>query len=139
LLAVPLLALSIASFVTGRKIKDQLNVMKWVSFIGIILTGASVAVIPFTDQLIYLLTVFLICGTEIGETLQCLDAVITESLEKSVRVVITSIYIDMHFIGVAAGPPVIAITMKGNISWMASVLAMFALLAGFLGYRNIKP
>src|SRR5699024_4954498 len=73
LLAVPLLALSIASFVTGRKIKDQLNVMKWVTFIGIILTGASVAVIPFTDQPIYLLTIFLICGTGIGMALPCLD------------------------------------------------------------------
>ncbi|HLS10094.1 MFS transporter [Lentibacillus sp.] len=139
LLAVPLLALSIASFVTGRKIKDQLNVMKWVTFIGIILTGASVAVIPFTDQPIYLLTIFLICGTGIGMALPCLDALITESLEKSVRGVITSIYSAMRFIGVAAGPPVIAIMMKGNISWMASVLAIFALLAGFLGYRNIKP
>src|SRR5699024_1007073 len=139
LLAVTLLALSIASFVTGRKIKDQLNVMKWVTFIGIILTGASVAVIPFTDQPIYLLTIFLICGTGIGMALPCLDALITESLEKSVRGVITSIYSAMRFIGVAAGPPVIAIMMKGNISWMASVLAIFALLAGFLGYRNIKP
>src|SRR5699024_10891055 len=60
MLAVPLLALSIASFITGRKIKDNLNVMKWVTFIGIILTGASVAVIPFTDRPFYLLTIFLI-------------------------------------------------------------------------------
>lgn len=139
LLAVPLLALSIASFITGRKIKDNLNVMKWVTFIGIILTGASVAVIPFTDRPFYLLTIFLICGTGIGMALPCLDALITESLEKSVRGVITSIYTAMRFIGVAAGPPVIAIMMKGNISWIASLLAVFALIAGFLGYRNIKP
>ncbi|HLR62102.1 MAG TPA: MFS transporter [Lentibacillus sp.] len=139
MLAVPLLALSIASFITGRKIKDNLNVMKWVTFIGIILTGASVAVIPFTDRPFYLLTIFLICGTGIGMALPCLDALITESLEKSVRGVITSIYTAMRFIGVAAGPPVIAIMMKGNISWIASLLAVFALIAGFLGYRNIKP
>lgn len=139
LLAVPLLALSIASFTTGRKIKDNLNVMKWVIFIGIILTGASVAVIPFTDKPVFLLSIFLVCGTGIGMALPCLDALITESLEKSVRGVITSIYSAMRFIGVAAGPPVIAIMMKGNISWMASVLAIFALVAGFLGYRNIKP
>ncbi|WP_010529843.1 MFS transporter [Lentibacillus jeotgali] len=139
LLAVPLLALSIASFITGRKIKDNLNVMKWVTFIGIILTGASVAVIPFTDHPFYLLAIFLVCGTGIGMALPCLDALITESLEKSVRGVITSIYSAMRFIGVAAGPPVIAIMMKGNISWIASLLAAFALIAGFLGYRNIKP
>ncbi|GGJ87953.1 multidrug resistance protein [Lentibacillus kapialis] len=139
LLAVPLLALSVASFITGRKIKDNLNVMKWVTFIGIVLTGASVAVIPFTDRPFYLLSIFLVCGTGIGMALPCLDALITESLEKSVRGVITSIYTAMRFVGVAAGPPVIALMMKGDISWIASLLAVFALIAGFLGYRNIKP
>ncbi|MFD1361363.1 MFS transporter [Lentibacillus salinarum] len=139
LLAVPLLALSIASFISGRKIKDNLNVMKWVTFTGVILTGVSVAVIPFMDHPVYLLSIFLVCGTGIGMALPCLDALITESLDKSVRGVITSLYSSMRFIGVAAGPPVIAMMMKGNISWMASVLTIFALVAGFLGYRNIKP
>lgn len=139
LLAVPLLALSVASFITGRKIKDKLKVMKWVTFTGIILTGASVAVIPFMDHPVYLLSIFFICGTGIGMALPCLDAMITESLEKSVRGAITSIYSAMRFTGVASGPPVIAVMMKGNISWMASVLAIFALIASFLGYRNIKP
>ncbi|QKY68491.1 MFS transporter [Lentibacillus sp. CBA3610] len=139
LLAIPLLALSVASFITGRKIKDNLNVMKWVTFTGIMLTGASVAVIPFMDHPVYLLSIFFVCGTGIGMALPCLDAMITESMDKTVRGVMTSIYSAMRFIGVAAGPPVIAILMKGNISWMASVLAIFALVAGFLGYRNIKP
>ncbi|ALX48726.1 MFS transporter [Lentibacillus amyloliquefaciens] len=139
LLAVPLLALSVASFITGRKIKDKLKIMKWVTFTGIILTGASVAVIPFMDHPVYLLSIFFICGTGIGMALPCLDAMITESLEKSVRGAITSIYSAMRFTGVASGPPVIAVMMKGNISWMASVLAIFALIASFLGYRNIKP
>lgn len=139
ILAIPLLALSIASFVAGRKIKDDLVLMKWITFIGIILAGGSVAIIPFMDHPVYLLTIFLICGTGIGMSLPCLDALITESMEKDVRGVITSIYSAMRFIGVAAGPPVIAILMKQNISWMASLLTVFALFAGFLAYRNINP
>lgn len=139
LLAIPLLALSVASFISGRKIKDNLKVMKWVTFIGIILSGCSVAVIPFTDHPIFLLSIFLVCGVGIGMSLPCLDALITESLEKDVRGVITSIYSAMRFTGVAAGPPVIAILMKGNISWIASLLAIFALGAGMLAYKNIKP
>ncbi len=139
LLAIPLLALSIASFVSGRMIKGKLTVMKWVTFIGIILAGASVAVIPFMDHPVYLLSVFFVCGVGIGMSLPCLDALITESLEKTVRGIITSIYTSMRFIGVAAGPPVIAVMMKGNIIWMASLLTIFALIAGFLGYRNINP
>ncbi|MFB4167059.1 MFS transporter [Virgibacillus sp. JSM 102003] len=139
LLAIPLLALSIASFIAGRKINDNLKLMKWVTFIGIILTGGSVAVIPFMDHPVYLLSIFLVCGSGIGMSLPCMDALITESLEKNVRGVITSIYSAMRFIGVAAGPPVIAIMMKGNIIWMVSLLTVFALGAGLLAYRNINP
>lgn len=139
LLAVPLLALSIASFISGRKIKDNLVMMKWITFVGIVLTGCSVAVIPFMDHPVYLLTIFLVCGTGIGMSLPCLDALITESMKKNVRGVITSIYSAMRFIGVASGPPVIALMMKQNIIWMVSLLTIFALGAGLLAYRNIKP
>ena len=45
----------------------------------------------------------------------------------------------MRFIGVAAGPPVIALLMKKDIFWMAAILTVFALGAGFLAFRNIDP
>ena len=79
LLAIPLLALSIASYVTGKKIEDRLKLMKWITFIGIVLAGCSVAVISFADHFIYLIIIFLICGTGIGMALPCMDALITES------------------------------------------------------------
>src|SRR5699024_5180164 len=69
LLAIPLLALAISSYVSGKKIKDNLVVMKWVTFSGIVLTGCSVAVISFMDHFIYLLIIFLLCGTGIGVAL----------------------------------------------------------------------
>lgn len=139
LLAIPLLALSLAAYITGKKIKDHLNVMKWVTFIGIILTGCSVVVMSLVDHHIYLLGVFLICGVGIGMSLPCLDALITNSLEKDVRGIITSLYSAMRFIGVAAGPPVIALLMKQNLIWMVGLLTIFALIAGLLAYRNINP
>lgn len=139
LLAIPLLALSIASYITGKRIKDNLKVMKWVSFIGIVLAGCSVAVISFMDHFIYLLIIFLVCGTGIGMALPCLDSLITESIEKTIRGAVTSIYSSMRFIGVAAGPPVIAILMKKNIFWIVALLTIFAIGAGFLAFRNIRP
>src|SRR5699024_11018025 len=139
LLAIPLLALSIASYVTGKKIKDNLQVMKWITFIGIVLAGISVAIISFTTHFIYLLIIFLICGTGIGMALPCLDSLITKSIEKSIRGSITSLYSSMRFIGVAAGPPVIALLMKQNIFWIVAILSIFALIAGFLAFRNIDP
>lgn len=139
LLAIPLLALSIAAYVTGKKIEDRLKLMKWITFIGIVLAGCSVAVISFADHFIYLIIIFLICGTGIGMALPCMDALITESIDKSIRGAITSIYSSMRFIGVAAGPPVIALLMKKDIFWMAAILTVFALGAGILAFRNIDP
>lgn len=139
LLAIPLLALSVASYVTGKQIKDNLKTMKWVTFIGVVLTGISVSVISFLDHFIYLLILFFICGSGIGMALPCLDALITKSFDKSIRGAITSIYSSMRFIGVAAGPPVIAMLMKQDIFWIVGILTLFAILAGFLAFRNIDP
>src|SRR5699024_9511093 len=85
LLAIPLLALSITSYVTGKAIKDHLQVMKWLTFIGIVLAGIAVAVISFMTHFIYLLFIFLICGVGIGMALPCLDSLITKSIEQNVR------------------------------------------------------
>ena len=139
LLAIPLLALSLASYLTGKKIKDHLNVMKWVTFIGIILTGCSVIVMLLVDHHIYLLFIFLICGIGIGMALPCLDALITNSLEKDVRGTITSFYGAMRFIGVAAGPPLIAVLMKQNLIWMVCLFTFLSICAGWLSLTNIKP
>lgn len=139
LLAIPLLALSIASYVTGKKIKSNLTVMKWVTFIGIVLTGISVSVISFLDHFIYLIVLFLICGSGIGMALPSLDALITKTFDQTIRGAITSIYSSMRFIGVALGPPVIAILMKKHIFWIVGILTIFAIIAGFLAFRNIDP
>lgn len=139
LLAIPLLALSIAAYVAGKKIKNNFQLMKWITFIGISLTGGSVAVISLMDHFIYLIIIFLICGAGIGMALPCLDALITKSFEKDVRGAITSIYSSMRFVGVAAGPPVIALLMKHNINYIVLSLTLLALIAGVLAFRNIDP
>lgn len=139
LLAIPLLALSISSFIAGKKIKDNLLVMKWVTFTGIVLTGGAVVLIPFMNHPIYSLSIFFICGVGIGIALPSLDALIIKSLKKTVRGAITSIYSSMRFIGVAAGPPAIAVLMTYNLSWMVSIFAIFALVASILAFKNIDP
>lgn len=139
LLAIPLLALCIASYVSGKMIKSNLRLMKWVTFVGISLAGGSVAVISLMDHFIYLIVIFLICGAGIGMALPCLDALITKSFEKEVRGAITSIYSSMRFVGVAAGPPVIALLMKHNIYYIVISLTVLALIAGILAFRNIDP
>ncbi|MBS4217403.1 MFS transporter [Bacillus sp. FJAT-49711] len=139
LLAIPLAALCIASFIAGKIIKDSLKKMKWITFFGMVLAGISVAATMFSDRFIYLIIVILFCGIGIGASLPCLDAILTQSIEKEMRGTITSIFSAMRFAGVAAGPPVIALLMKGNITDMIILLASLSIVAALLALKAIKP
>ncbi|MCT2535535.1 MFS transporter [Aquibacillus koreensis] len=138
-LAGPLAALCLASYITGKVIKDNLVKMKWITFFGIMLSTGAVIAVQFSEQFVYLLIVFLICGVGIGVSLPCLDALITESISKAVRGTITCIYSSARYMGVAAGPPATALFMKTNLIWMVVTFAALAFIAGLLAFRTIKP
>nr|WP_149476592.1 MFS transporter [Oceanobacillus polygoni] len=139
ILAIPLASLCISSFIAGKVIKDNMVTMKWITFGGIVLSGVSALAVSFSAQLIYLLAVFLTCGIGIGVSLPCLDALITQTIEKETRGTITSFYSAMRFVGVAAGPPVMALFMKHNVSFMFILLAVFGLIAALLAFKIIRP
>lgn len=139
LLAIPLAALCVASFTSGKIIKDSLKRMKWITFGGIVLTGIAVGATVISDKFIYLIAVFLVCGIGIGAALPCLDSILTQSIEKEMRGTITSIFSSMRFLGVAAGPPVIALLMKGKILDMVILLGLLSIIAAWLAFKAIKP
>ncbi|WP_174733071.1 MFS transporter [Mesobacillus harenae] len=138
-LAVPLGALCLASFFTGKKIKENKVLMKWITFAGIVLLGGSIVLLSFTKELWFMIGLFLISGIGIGASLPCLDALITEGIKKEQRGTITSIYSSMRFIGVAAGPPVIALLMRGTGKTIFYILSGICLLAAILVFFLIKP
>ncbi|WP_406946250.1 MFS transporter [Halobacillus sp. SY10] len=122
-LAIPLFTLCVAAFVTGKKIKGDTTVMKWVLVIALIMMSASVIFVGYVNEKLFLLLVVTsILGTAIGGMLPTLDALITEGIEKGERGTITSFYSSSRFIGVAAGPPLMSLLMKEylNISYIAS-------------------
>ncbi|MGR9047777.1 MFS transporter [Halobacillus faecis] len=122
-LAIPLFTLCVSAFVTGKKIKGDTTVMKWVLVIALIMVSASVIFVGFVNEKLFLLLVVTsILGTAIGGMLPTLDALITEGIEKEERGTITSFYSSSRFIGVAAGPPMMSLLMKEylNISYIAS-------------------
>lgn len=139
LLAIPLFALATTSYVTGKLIKDDMKKMKWLIVIGIGIAGAATIGIPFQTHYIFLLAVFFLCGAGIGMTLPCLDAIITESIEKDVRGSVTSLYSAMRFVGVATGPPAIALLMKQPLYWMVFLFLFLALIGLYLAWQHIFP
>ncbi|WP_210365137.1 MFS transporter [Bacillus sp. REN3] len=139
LLAIPLGALCLSSFITGKLIKKNLVLMKWITFISFLLLAASVALLGFSRELWFLIGMFLLAGVAIGATLPPLDAMITESIEKEQRGTITSIYSSMRFIGVAAGPPLVAVMMETSSKLMFFILMAASLAAALAAFMAIKP
>jgi ACDE family multidrug resistance protein len=138
-LAIPLLLLCIASFISGRKIKGDLATIKKIMIICLIAMSASVIFVGFTSKkLILLLGVTSIVGIAIGALLPALDAIITENIKKELRGTVSSFYSSARFIGVAAGPPIMSLAMKNflNVSYItAGVLGIILL---FIVFKFIK-
>jgi ACDE family multidrug resistance protein len=111
-LAIPLAALCLASFIIGKTIGRNMKLMKWIAFGGILLITISLFLNGFVDSLKILIMLISIGGIGIGVALPCLDALITENIKKPQRGTITSIYSSMRFIGVAAGPPLASVLVK---------------------------
>lgn len=138
-LAIPLLLLCIASYITGRNIKGKLKTIKKMMIISLIGASASVIFVGYvSEKLILLLVVTSILGIAIGAILPVLDAIITENIEKEQRGTVSSFYSSARFIGVAAGPPVMSLVMNNylNVSYItAGVLGLILL---FFVFRFIK-
>ncbi len=138
-LAIPLLLLCIASFISGRKIKGNLATIKKLMIICLIAMSSSVVFVGFTsEKLILLLVVTSIVGIAIGALLPALDAIITENIKKELRGTVSSFYSSARFIGVAAGPPIMSLVMKNflNVSYITAGVLGFILL--FIVFKFIK-
>lgn len=139
LLAIPLAALCIASYTAGKVIKDNLKRMKWISFFGLVLAGGAVSATIISEKLLFLIVILFVCGIGIGAALPCLDALLTQSIDREMQGTITSLFSSMRFAGVASGPPVIAMLMKGKVTDMVIVLAVLSVIGALLAFRAIKP
>ncbi|SFP45836.1 MFS transporter [Salibacterium halotolerans] len=141
LLAVPLLFLCSTSYLSGKLIGENRQKMRGFILIGAALTTVSLVFVREDMTLLWLLTLLSSASIGIGLALPCLDALITEGIEKEERGLVTSFYSSMRFAGVAAGPPITALLMKHQSSVIYFVLATASLLiiaAAFVGIRPSK-
>ncbi|MEN1937331.1 MFS transporter [Paenibacillus sp. 102] len=139
ILAIPLLVLSIGSYMAGKKIGDNQVVMKKCIYIGFTLAAVSVILPLFLKGIYLLLFCLVIMGIGIGIALPCLDALITQGIEKEQRGTVTSFYSSMRFIGVAAGPPLYSYFMKGTDHEVFYLTCIFAIAGAIITIIWIKP
>ncbi len=138
-LAIPLLLLCIASFISGRTIKGNLKTIKKYMIISLIAMSISVIFVGFTSKkLILLLVVTSIVGVAIGTLLPALDAIITENIEKELRGTVSSFYSSARFIGVAAGPPIMSLAMKSFLNASYIIAGVLGTILLFIVFKCIK-
>lgn len=138
-IAIPLLMLCIASYITGRNIKGNVSIMKKMTMICLVVMSISVVFIGFTkDKLILLLIVTSVMGIAIGALLPVLDALITENIKKEERGTISSFYSSARFIGVAAGPPIMSLVMKNYLNISYIIAGVIGIVLFFIALKMIK-
>ncbi|WP_226674974.1 MFS transporter [Rossellomorea aquimaris] len=129
-LAVPLLFLCLTSYITGKLIGKSKNKMKWVIVLGSLMSSIAFLPLLFSEGKWVIIGIFSIAGIGMGAALPCLDALITEGIEKEHRGTVTSIYSSMRFTGVALGPPIVALIEPMTIFIIFIILSLFSCLIG---------
>lgn len=139
-LAIPLLGMVITSYTTGSFIKKDGKLMRKLMLIGLSVMTAALAAAIFLNSYIYvfigLLTLSSI-GT--GLVLPCLNTMITGSVEKAQRGMITSLYSSLRFLGVAAGPPLFELMMDRSTTLVFITVSVLAFITLGLVFFLIKP
>lgn len=139
ILAIPLLALSLSSYFTGKNIGENKQMMKWITFSGCLLLSCSILVISFSEHIYLLIGGLVFGGIGIGVALPCLDTFITAGVKKGERGSISSIYSSMRFVGVALGPPLFAVIIETSHQILFLSTAGVCFVASILALVSIKP
>ncbi|BBI33741.1 MFS transporter [Cohnella abietis] len=140
-LAIPLACLCIVSFLSGKWIGQNKQIMKWTSFIGLALSTAVLLTLGLMkwEQTLWIVLLLSVASAGIGAALPSMDALITEGIDKKQRGTVTSLYSSMRFIGVAVGPPISALLMRGSMSTLFLVVAATGLVATLITAFAIRP
>lgn len=138
-LAIPLMLLCLCSYLSGKIIGQDKKRMKWTGFIGMVLLCVCLIIIGFSSQIVFVIIFFSLSGAGIGLALPCMDALITEGIEKEQRGTITSLYSSMRFIGVSLGPPIVSLLVNVNHWVLFGVMAGIGAIGGLLTLFAVKP
>ncbi|TVY08262.1 MFS transporter [Paenibacillus cremeus] len=140
-LAIPLLGQVVTAYTTGALIKKNGKLMRWLMNIGLTLMTVSLGLcILFFNKSIYLFIGLLtLSSIGTGLLLPCLNTMITGSVKREQRGMITSIYNSLRFLGVAAGPPLFGWMMEKSHQIVFITVTSLAFLTLVLVFFLIKP
>ena len=126
-LAIPLLALSGTSYWCGGFVQKRIKLMKPFIVSGLGTLAVTMGVVPFVKNTIILIVLLVLSGIGSGLILPCLNTMITSSVGKEERGIVTSLYNSVRFTGVALGPPVFGAFMDAKTALFLSVAGIAAI------------
>lgn len=132
ILAIPLLFMTVTSYITGSKIGKKMRLMKALIVIGLFLMTLSFSALVFFERLVPFFAVLVISSIGTGLALPCINSFITGSVPSDRRGFVTSLYGSVRFLGVAIGPPVYSALMVWSRTGMFLATAGLTLLAALL-------
>ncbi|KPB06207.1 MFS transporter [Bacillus sp. CHD6a] len=142
-LAVPLFTLCASSYITGKVIKGNIELMRRILMVTLGVIAITIVFVGYVNEKIFiLLTISSFIGISIGAMLPTLDAIITENVEKEEKGTISSLYSSSRFIGVAAGPPIMSVIMKKHLLTSLYISSAMAVIIGvlvFIFIQHVKP
>ncbi|NQF14002.1 MFS transporter [Brevibacillus sp. HB1.3] len=138
-LAIPLLVMSIAAYVTGIIIKKKLKLMRLFVIIGMFLLATSYVLTSFVQGAYILIGILVIGSVGTGMILPCLNSMIVGAVQKTERGMITSLYSGVRFIGVAIGPPIFTWLLGISRTVMFLSIAGLSLVFAVVAIFFLKP
>nr|WP_188532497.1 MFS transporter [Paenibacillus abyssi] len=139
-LAIPLLGLVVTAYLSGRIIKNNGHLMRIFMNAGLLGMAVSLgAAIILHKQLIWLIALLTLSSIGTGLLLPCLNTLITGSVERTHRGMVTSLYSSLRFLGVAFGPPIFGFLTSKSQTILFVIVSIMALAALIMVFFMIKP
>lgn len=137
-LAVPVLAMSITSLLTGTWLQKNRQYIKVVVSTGLALVAVSLGLNFLIKSEIYFFISLFISGIGTGLVLPAANTMITSSAPTAERGGVTALYGSVRFFGVAAGPPLFSVLEKLGRPWMTLIAGGMALAAFGISFLTEK-
>lgn len=104
-LAIPVLAMSTASFLNGLWFSKKPPVCRWLVPSGLSVLAASLLAASFWNDPYWFMGTMVGAGIGSGMVLPALNTLVTSSAPLQERGIVTALYSSLRFVGVAGGPP----------------------------------
>lgn len=137
-LAIPVGAMCLASFLGGLFLQSRQTWLKPAVVTGLITTSAGLALLPLGDaSVVSFVALASASALGVGLLLPPLNTLITSSTGPEERGLITCMYGTVRFFGVAAGPPAFGLAEKMHVATMFWIAASIAAGGAIIAWRWI--